>query len=291
MLAADDFHAFGGYSIRSVESVHGIEIISPKTDVLCHREFPKRTHVQFEQHIVALVYVQAEDRNVSVFFIINNTHMQQRRIAMARLNRRRYYDRLECSASSIFRNVPERIINALSYDTSIFFSDNRRNDIHQLRKTCYFYPVRIVQQRHSEPADNKGVQQRIPVVEYVGSDFPVMLLLALLIPHMIGRYRKNDVAGLYKLVCHGDDITKEIKTSVPVELGKDGSVSGSYSGKWRLSSGNKIEIELDGTVYKGVVLKQRDTDNMKMVFTFTALSDSGTAIWGSKAIIQDRTLN
>lgn len=107
----------------------------------------------------------------------------------------------------------------------------------------------------------------------------------------IGRYRKNDVAGLYKLVCHGDDITKEIKTSVPVELGKDGSVSGSYSGKWRLSSGNKIEIELDGTVYKGVVLKQWDTDNMKTVFTFTALSDSGTAIWGSKAIIQDRTLN
>ena len=78
---------------------------------------------------------------------------------------------------------------------------------------------------------------------------------------------------------------------MPVELGKDGSVSGSYSGKWRLSSGNKIEIELDGTVYKGVVLKQWDTDNMKTVFTFTALSDSGTAIWGSKAIIQDRTLN
>jgi arabinan endo-1,5-alpha-L-arabinosidase len=99
----------------------------------------------------------------------------------------------------------------------------------------------------------------------------------------ISKLKKKEICGKYKIICHGDDITNEIKTSVPVELMKNGKIAGSISGSWNLSKGNEIEIEFDGTIYKGIVLKQIDTDNKYSTITFTALSENGIALWGSKA--------
>lgn len=100
----------------------------------------------------------------------------------------------------------------------------------------------------------------------------------------IGKYKKKDIIGTYKVINHGDDITTEVKTSVLIELHKDGKVTGSYKGSWSLSNGNELELNLDGTIYKGVVLKQWDTDNNQKVMVFTLLSESGIAVWGSKTI-------
>lgn len=96
------------------------------------------------------------------------------------------------------------------------------------------------------------------------------------------RYKKKEVTGAYKTIQHGNDISKEIKTSVVIELKQNGKVTGSLLGSWKLSEGNQLEINLDGTPYKGVFLKQWDTDNECTVMTFTALSETGSAIWGSK---------
>ena len=53
---------------------------------------------------------------------------------------------------------------------------------------------------------------------------------------------------------------------------KNGKITGNMSGSWKLSNGNEIEIELDGTVYRGIAVKQFDTDNKRITITFTALS-------------------
>ena len=100
----------------------------------------------------------------------------------------------------------------------------------------------------------------------------------------IGSYRKSEIAGEYKLINHGDDISKDIKVSVQIELAKNGKISGSHTGSWKFRDGNQMEINLDGSLYKGVALKQWDTDNNCSVMTFTALSGNGIAIWGSQSV-------
>jgi len=99
----------------------------------------------------------------------------------------------------------------------------------------------------------------------------------------IGEYKKGDIAGTYKLIDHGNDISKEIKTSVQIELAKNGKITGSLNGTWKLTNGNELELSLEGTSYSGVVLRQWDTDNNRSTITFTALSGSGNAVWGSRA--------
>ena len=97
-----------------------------------------------------------------------------------------------------------------------------------------------------------------------------------------GRYKKGEAAGAYRIIQHGNDIAKEIKTSVVIELKRNGKVTGNLNGSWTLSDGNKLELNLDGALYKGVFLEQWDTDNQCATMTFTALSETGNAIWGSK---------
>ena len=100
----------------------------------------------------------------------------------------------------------------------------------------------------------------------------------------IGKYTKDEVIGDFKLINHGTDISKEIKKSVLITLDKKDKISGSLKGSWTLTNDHNIELTIDEATYKGVVSYQWDTDNKAYTLTFTALSDKGVAIWGSKVV-------
>ena len=93
------------------------------------------------------------------------------------------------------------------------------------------------------------------------------------------------LVGSYKILYHGRDTntTSRLGTTA-FNLNADGSVTnvtGAAAGSWSLSGTNNATIAIDGITYKGVFLRQFDTDQGKWVQTFTALSSDGMAIWGT----------
>lgn len=98
----------------------------------------------------------------------------------------------------------------------------------------------------------------------------------------IGKYTVDDVSGNYAYINHGTDISANMKYSSRITLNRDGTVSGSVSGKWQLLGDNQITLTLGGADYNGVVVKQYDAGLKKFVMTFTALQKGGNvAVWGS----------
>ncbi|MFM9279648.1 glycoside hydrolase family 43 protein [Paenibacillus jiagnxiensis] len=93
----------------------------------------------------------------------------------------------------------------------------------------------------------------------------------------------KEIAGVYKYVNHGRDISADIKPSAAIELNKNGTVTGTVSGTWKKSGKNNITLTLNGVTYKGKLLRQWDNGAQSYVMTFSALSGDGTAVWGSHA--------
>lgn len=92
----------------------------------------------------------------------------------------------------------------------------------------------------------------------------------------------QDAAGSYQFINHGKDISAAIKESVTIELAKDGNVSGSVSGTWKMEQESGVRLTIDGVAYDGVFSRQRDPESGQYVVTFSALSGNGVAIWGSR---------
>lgn len=97
----------------------------------------------------------------------------------------------------------------------------------------------------------------------------------------IGEYETKDVAGVYKVLKHGRQITTQMKESVDITLYSDGRVTGAYTGNWELTNGNHIKITLGEDTFEGVVCRQYDEFGEKYVMGFTTLSEEGVAVWGS----------
>lgn len=94
-----------------------------------------------------------------------------------------------------------------------------------------------------------------------------------------------DVPGTYELVNHGKDITATIKRSVTIELAEGGAISGEASGNWTLGAENQITITLDGEgTFEGVAARLWSPSENEFVVTFSALSEEGVAIWGSRSL-------
>lgn len=89
-------------------------------------------------------------------------------------------------------------------------------------------------------------------------------------------------AGSYKWVNHGKDITAEIKSSQIVQFAANGQVTGAVSGTWSLMEDNKVRITSNNVVYEGVFTQEWDAESQQNVLTFSALSSSGVAVWGSQ---------
>ncbi len=99
----------------------------------------------------------------------------------------------------------------------------------------------------------------------------------------IGHYTKEEVAGSYKYINHGREITSKMAESVRIELQKDGKITGeNIEGSWEMVDGNRIHLQINDMSYQGVVCIMYDDDGDKDVMTFTACNqESGTSIWGS----------
>ncbi|WP_024834553.1 family 43 glycosylhydrolase [Ruminiclostridium josui] len=98
----------------------------------------------------------------------------------------------------------------------------------------------------------------------------------------ISKYIADEVYGDYAFINHGNEISSAIKNSVKITLNKEGTISGSVNGKWKLSDEN-IELTVNGVDYSGVVLRQWENSLKKFVMTFSAIAKNGNvAIWGSK---------
>lgn len=95
-----------------------------------------------------------------------------------------------------------------------------------------------------------------------------------------------DLIGDYKLIDHGKDINREAKRSVYVALAANGSITGERTGTYKRYplDANRITILLDGdsTPYEGRLAWQWNEAADKLVPIFTAVSEHGVSIWGSK---------
>lgn len=97
----------------------------------------------------------------------------------------------------------------------------------------------------------------------------------------IGVYTEDQIAGIYKVINHQLDVTAKVKESENVILKEDHTVAGDWHGTWELTGDNGCILNIDGTEYKGVFLKQWDESGLKNVMTFTVQSLEGKSIWGS----------
>ncbi len=88
--------------------------------------------------------------------------------------------------------------------------------------------------------------------------------------------------GVYKVILHERDINKTEHISRVITLEKDGRVTGDLSGRWRCPDGQAFECELEGVTYYGVMNAAYDHANKRWVSCFTALDDTGAALWGTK---------
>lgn len=98
----------------------------------------------------------------------------------------------------------------------------------------------------------------------------------------IKKVSETDVAGDYKYINHGKEITGELTESTWITFNRDHTISGAVTGTWELY-GNyraKVTIDNEGT-YDGVFIRQYDPVSQSWVMTFSAMSDEGIVVWGS----------
>src|SRR5690554_479265 len=97
-----------------------------------------------------------------------------------------------------------------------------------------------------------------------------------------GACSTEEVTGIYQYVNHGKSLSAVVNESVKIELAADGTIGGTVEGEWKMTGDYTFDLSIDGIVYHGVFLEQWDNGLKKYVMTFSALSEQGTAVWGSR---------
>ncbi len=88
--------------------------------------------------------------------------------------------------------------------------------------------------------------------------------------------------GLYKVILHGRDINTTEHTSQLITLNADGTVTGGLTGTWE-TDGLTFRCTLEGVRYTGAMTEALDSKENAWVICFTALDETGAALWGSHA--------
>lgn len=100
----------------------------------------------------------------------------------------------------------------------------------------------------------------------------------------IGPVSAEEVVGNYLYVNHEKDISFRRKTAMEITLSADGTITGAVTGTWSLVGEYFAHLEVGGTLYKGVFVRQWDPSALQHVMTFTVLSGEGVAVWGKEII-------
>ncbi|MFC4323803.1 LamG-like jellyroll fold domain-containing protein [Litchfieldia salsa] len=98
------------------------------------------------------------------------------------------------------------------------------------------------------------------------------------------KVNRQDLIGDYKFINHGKAYSGAYEKSVFITLTKDGLVTGDVQGTWEKESHNRAIITIDGNTYDGVFVRQWDPVSERTVMTFTAMSEEGVTVWGSKLL-------
>lgn len=97
-------------------------------------------------------------------------------------------------------------------------------------------------------------------------------------------FDSKEVAGRYHVLVHPygqDHAAYEEAAPAEILLREDGKVEGAYSGTWKIYDGNSyITLNLNGTVYEGVLTEQQMEPTTIKAICFTACGDNGTNVWG-----------
>ncbi|WP_078394419.1 glycoside hydrolase family 43 protein [Shouchella patagoniensis] len=97
-----------------------------------------------------------------------------------------------------------------------------------------------------------------------------------------GNVSDQDVSGNYRFINHGKQISAEMNESIEISLEPDQKITGAVEGKWKRTGDHLAELEINGDVYNGVFLEQWDEATGESVMVFTAVSETGVSVWGSK---------
>jgi arabinan endo-1,5-alpha-L-arabinosidase len=93
-----------------------------------------------------------------------------------------------------------------------------------------------------------------------------------------------DIPGVYQLLTHKYGLNhqeKELAKPVEVQLNADGTISGARSGRWTTEPGTSyVTLNISGTEYKGVMVRQTMEPTTDQVAAFTAMSKAGVSVWG-----------
>ncbi|MGP9539262.1 glycoside hydrolase family 43 protein [Brachybacterium sp. AOP43-C2-M15] len=98
------------------------------------------------------------------------------------------------------------------------------------------------------------------------------------------RLHRTDLEGDWQLVDHGRAISPEVVESLPVRLHRDGKISGSRTGRWRLEGASRATLTLDGEAYRGVVTRGWRESAGAWTLTFSVLGADGRSLWGTKEL-------
>lgn len=99
----------------------------------------------------------------------------------------------------------------------------------------------------------------------------------------MGRYTEQQIVGDWQVINHGRAISANVVDSTPIRLNADGTVSGTKTGRWRLMDDRYAELTIGEDVYRGVFLRQWDTNRNRSTMTFSVLSEEkGIALWGNR---------
>ncbi len=100
----------------------------------------------------------------------------------------------------------------------------------------------------------------------------------------------KDLAGDYRMILQGIDTNLEVKTSEYVTLTEQGRrVEGGISGTYKLFSDepNRIVLNVDDSVYEGVMQFQWNVEDERFEPVISAMNAAGATLWAAK--LEDKT--